>query len=319
MGAPMSTHTQLGLVEIVRDFLVVHEELAGLIALYHKSSLSFELVKGLVGDNDASPLYRLKEKCHAIFRSEVADQPTEIRTEALFDLALGSLFHETMILRENLYQQERYGSRVEALKSDANPLAPELSREFGRILNSSASRLGEAAEEVEVLLALTRNQLLRLLVEESDNALLARCLYEERDAVNAVYPQGLEALYEEVHGSLTNGLMKAAQSYLESAYYDEALEVLGKASPSEDLDRAVAFASAMQAFLARDYTRCLDRLSEWAGKCEEAEERRRVDLALAAAKHLEKSEADDLVSEASQNQLSDLGHRLKLLRSSAIG
>ena len=282
----MSTHTQLGLVEIVRDFLVVHERLAGLIALYHESSLSFELVEGLVGDDDTSPLYRLKEKCHAIFRSEVADRPTEIRTEALFDLALGSLFHETMILRENLYQQERYGSRVDALKSDTNPLAPELSREFGRILNSSASRLDEAVEEVEVLLALTRNQLLRLIVEESENALLARCLYEEQDAVNAVYSQGLESLYAEVHGSHTSGLMKAAESYLESAYYDEALEVLAKALPSEGLERAVAFAAAMQAFLARDYTRCLDRLSEWAATCEGAEEKRRVDLALAAAKHL---------------------------------
>ncbi len=309
---------QLGLVEIVRDFLLVHERLAGLIALYHESSLSFERVEDLIGDDDTSPLYRLKEKCHAIFRSEAADQPTEIRTEALFDLALGSLFHETMILRENLYQQERYGSRVEALKSDANPLAPELSRKFGRILTSSASRLDEAAEEVEVLLALTRNQLLRLLAEESENALLARCLYEEQDAVNAVYPQGLEVLYAEIHGSLTNGLMKAAKSYLESAYYDEALEVLAKASPSEDLDRAVAFASAMQAFLARDYTRCLNYLSEWATKCEGAEEKRRVDLALAAAKHLGKAEADNLLPEESRSQLSDLGDRLRLLRSSAI-
>lgn len=309
---------QLGLVEIVRDFLLVHERLAGLIALYHESSLSFERVEDLIGDDDTSPLYRLKEKCHAIFRSEAADQPTEIRTEALFDLALGSLFHETMILRENLYQQERYGSRVDALKSDANPLAPELSREFGRILTSSASRLDEAAEEVEVLLALTRNQLLRLLAEKSENALLARCLYEEQDAVNAVYPQGLEVLYAEIHGSLTNGLMKAAKSYLESAYYDEALEVLAKASPSEDLDRAVAFASAMQAFLARDYTRCLNYLSEWAAKCEGAEEKRRIELALAAAKHLGKVEADNLLPEESRSQLSDLGDRLRLLRSSAI-
>jgi hypothetical protein len=301
---------QSGVVEVVRDFLIVHERLAVLVALYRDRALSFEFVEGLVGDDESSSLYRLKEKCHAIFRSAIADQPSEISTQALFDLAIGSLFHETMILRENLYQQERYGSRVDALKANTNPLAPELSREFGRILTSSASRLDEAVEEVDVLLAITRNQLLRLLVEESDNELLARCLYEEQEAVAAVFPQGFQALYAEVHGSPTEGLIKAANSYLESAYYDEALEVLSQASPREGLENAIEFASAMQAFLARDYAGCAQHLSIWLEACSEVEDTSRVKLALAAAKYVEKVD-EGLFSSELRGLLSQLRERLK--------
>ena len=138
--------SRVGIVEVVREFLVVHQRLGGLIASYQGQTLSFDLVRELVGDDNSSALYRLKEKCHAIFRSESADPVAEVRTAALFDLAIGSLFHEAMILRENLYQQERYGPRVQALRSQATSPAPELSREFEKILASSASRLGEAVE-----------------------------------------------------------------------------------------------------------------------------------------------------------------------------
>jgi hypothetical protein len=282
--------SRVGIVEVVRDFLMVHQRLSDLISSYQTQTLSFDLVKKLVGDDNASALYRLKEKCHAIFRSEIADPVAEVRTAALFDLAIGSLFHETMILRENLYQQERYGPRVEALKSQASQPAPELSREFEKILASSALRLGEAVEEVGALLALTSDQLFRLLIEESDNELLARCLYEEQQAVAAVFPRGFRVILAEIHGSTTAGLMKAASSYAESAYYDQALEVLNQAPDGEGLASARAFASAMQAFLVRDYPCCVENLSVWLGADLPTQSPSRIKLALAAVNYIEKVE-----------------------------
>jgi len=282
--------SRVGIVEVVREFLVVHQRLGGLIANYQAQTLSFDLVRELVGDDNSSALYRLKEKCHAIFRSESGDPVAEVRTAALFDLAIGSLFHEAMILRENLYQQERYGPRVEALKSQATPPAPELSREFEKILASSASRLGEAVEEVGALLALTSDQLARLLIEESDNELLARCLYEEQQAVAAVFPRGFRVMLSEIHGSTAAGLMKAASSYVESAYYGQALEVLSQTPDGDGRASVWAFASAMQAFLARDYPRCVENLSDWLGSDLLIESPSRIKLALAAANYIEKAE-----------------------------
>ena len=98
------TDRRPGVVEIFRDFLAVHTRMADLVDHYARLTLSFDLVEDLVGDNHSSALYRLKEKCHALFRSSTTEEAADVRTEVLFDLAIGSLFHEAMILRENLYQ-----------------------------------------------------------------------------------------------------------------------------------------------------------------------------------------------------------------------
>jgi hypothetical protein len=307
----MPLNERVGIADVIREFLVVHKELAELVARYQSDDLSFALVESVVGDSASSALYRLKEKCHSIFRADAGGAPVEFRTEALFDLAIGSLFHEAMILRENLYQQERYGSRADALKIDANPLAPELSREFERILSSSASRLEESVLELEALLALTSSQLIRLLVEDRDNDLLARCLYEEREAVESVFSREFQALFVEIHGSEEAGFLKAATSYIDSGFYEEALQILERLHNAPAVAGASAFAQAMRAFLARDYACCVENLSIWL-TCEGiGDDRGRVGLALAAAKHVEKSrEAEIPVELRSQiAALNDLGKK----------
>ena len=282
--------------------------MADLVDHYQSRTLSFEFVEDLVGDDNSSALYRLKEKCHALFRSSATDEAAEVRTEALFDLVIGSLFHEAMILRENLYQQERYGPRVDALKENKNPLAPELSREFDRIVTSSASRLKEAVGEVEVLLALASAQFLRLLTEESENDLLARCLYEERESVVRIFRSDFEVLLDEVYGSVSNGLMRAANSYIESAYYDDALQILSQV-PEGDVAAASAFAMAMKAFLARDYARCAEYLSRWLTTESVYESTSRMKLAVAAAKYVDKVQ-EGLLSAESTKLLARMGQRL---------
>jgi hypothetical protein len=297
-----------GVVEIFREFFAVHARMADLVDHYQSRTLSFELVEDLVGDDNSSALYRLKEKCHALFRSSATDEAAEVRTEALFDLVIGSLFHEAMILRENLYQQERYGPRVDALKENENPLAPELSRELDRIVTSSASRLEEAVGEVEVLLALASAQFLRLLTEESENDLLARCLYEERESVVRIFRSDFEVLLDEVYGSVSDGLMRAANSYIESAYYDDALQILSQV-PEGDVAAASAFAMAMQAFLARDYARCAECLSRWLTTESVYESTSRMKLAVAAAKYVDKVQ-EGLLSAESIKLLARMGQRL---------
>ena len=56
------------LVEIVRDFLRAHRELRAIAALHRSGELHFERVKGLVGDGEEAVLFRLKERCHKLFR-----------------------------------------------------------------------------------------------------------------------------------------------------------------------------------------------------------------------------------------------------------
>ena len=79
-----------------------------------RGALAFDEVGELVGDDERSVLFRLKERCHVLFRGERGEG--EIGATALFDLAVGSLFHEAMKFRENFYQRSSYGPKVRALR-----------------------------------------------------------------------------------------------------------------------------------------------------------------------------------------------------------
>jgi hypothetical protein len=281
-----------GLVDIIRDFLAVHESATEVVRRHREGSLRFDDVQVWVGDDGQSELFRLKENCHSIFRPVDSGEVAEIRVGALLDLAVGSLFHEAMKLRENLYQLERYGPRVRALRGESDPQSVELFSEFEKLLAASAVTLDGSVTEVEVMLVQTRQQLLRLIVEHGQTGLAARCLYEAGTGVTAVCPDGLDALYAKIHGKAVTGYVIAADSYLESAYYGEALATLAEArrrSPGNgEVGRTIDYAEGMQAFFSRDYEKSIERLSEWLDAGTEVDDPQRIRLALAGTQHVER-------------------------------
>lgn len=258
---------QSGVVEIVRDFLVAHDALQRLFRSFRDGSLRFDEVENLVGDSPGSPLFRLKERCHALFRGEKAQSPLAMRREALFDLAVGSLFHEAMKFRENFYQLDVYAPRVRQLQSEAGDEGSELFGEFDKILEAAESRLDESLSETEALLAQTAKQLRVLLVDQRDNGLLARYLIEKRDLVERVLACDLDDLLAQVHGEAALGYVAAARSHLASAHFQQALAALreakGRMADGSKLARLESYALGMQAFLAGDYGPSLKRLGEW--------------------------------------------------------
>ncbi len=77
------------LVDILREFLTAHERLDQLAENYKRDELTFSDLREFVGDNDNSVLFRLKEKCHSLFRPEAGGSTIARPREALFDLAIG--------------------------------------------------------------------------------------------------------------------------------------------------------------------------------------------------------------------------------------
>ena len=112
------TAATTGLVDVIRDFLAVDEGLRRLVSRYRAGALTWEEVRTLVCDDEQSPLYRLKERSHALFRTEGSRLRLEQQREVLFDLAIGSLFHEAMKFRENFYQLQVYAPRVRKLQRE---------------------------------------------------------------------------------------------------------------------------------------------------------------------------------------------------------
>ncbi len=311
-----------GLVDIVREFLVAQRLMKRLFARYRSGDLQFGEIHDLVADSEASVLFRLKERCHALFRH--GEQPSEMvmRREELFDLAVGSLFHEAMKFRENLYQREVYGPKVRALRSQVGREADQLFREFEKILSAASVRLDEALQETENLLAQTRDQFRLLLVDHRENALATRYLVEHRDLAEETLDDGLEALLTELHGSASAGYAVAARSYLDSGYFREANRLISRALARDprrrDLLRLSDYARGMEAYLARDYSEAVKRLGAWIEAGPASDQLNFVRLAHAAVSRVgplvEGDGREGLIAAASA-----LSNRLESLSEAAAG
>jgi tetratricopeptide (TPR) repeat protein len=277
--------TTPGLVDIVRDFLAVHQAMRSLFERFRNGTLRFQEVEDRIAADEGSALFRLKERCHALFRSGADASQAARPREVLFDLAVGSLFHETMKFRENFYQREIYGPRVRALREEAGEEATALFLEFEKILASVSEDVEQGLNETEALLERTREQLAVLLTEEPGDGRVARYLLEHRDAVEAVFCEGLDALLARIYGDTAAGLAQAGRSYLESGYFEEAERMLAEAvargGERSALEPLALYARGMAAYMKGEYTESVAQLERWA-HCEEPGEPAQIELAYTA-------------------------------------
>lgn len=261
------TGSSAGLVDIIREFLAAHRLMRRLFDRYRRGELRFVELDALIGDHEESVLFRLKERCHALFRTD-DDGSRQVRhQEVLFDLAVGSLFHEAMMLREDFYQREAYGPRMRELRSQAGDEAAALIREFERIL--SASRVDELVQEVEALFERTGEQLIRLLGAHRQEGLAARCLIENRMLVEEVFPEEFDALLGRLYGDAVAAYAFAGRSYLTSGYFGEAerafAEAIARGGQRQELERLCTYARGMRAYRSGDYAESVSRLGQWLG------------------------------------------------------
>jgi hypothetical protein len=302
-------------VQLLREFLTAHAELHEIFSKYAEDEIPFAKIRALVGDDDRAVLYRLKEKSHALYRSHgVATKA--VRREALFDLAVGSLFHEAMKLRESLYQREVYAPRVALLRKAADEESDTLFAEFDRILENSVSRLGEVISEVRALLVQTRDQLRRLLAERSGDRVVTRCLLSRREQVDATFPEGFVGILEAMHGDTVTGLVEGARALLESAYFIKAAEALREAgeqpdAPRAELEQLRLYACGMQAFLDGDYATSMAALEDWVDLGGHEDERDFACLAASVMGRLGRLVEDDDESAASLDRAKRLQLRLE--------
>ena len=286
-----------GLVDIVRDLMIARRMTRRMFARYRRGELSFGEVQALVWDTEDAVLFRLKERSHALFRDARGESEVVMRREALFDLAVGSLFHEAMKFRENFYQRSVYGPKVHELRSRGGGEGEELFREFEKILEGSAVRLDEALQETEALLSQATSQLRVLLADHPSNGLVARYLIRNVELAEDVFGQDLDSLLADLYGSASAGYRLAARSWLRSGYFGEAEQALAeareRAGDDPELARLACYARGMSAFLEGCYHRALEGLEGWLAADPGADERPYAALAHAAVSRIPQLVADD--------------------------
>lgn len=264
-----------GLVAIVREFLQVDLAMRRLFERHRSRAVTWEEVRALCSDDESSPLFRLKEGCHALFRSRRGEVQSPQTREMLFDLAVGSLFHEAMKLRENFYQQEIYGPRMRALQRAGGADAHALFVEFEKILSGVTASIEQGIRETEALLERTREQLAVLIRGVPDDGLIPRSLIALQGEVEQVFDLELDRLLERLYGSAARAYECAGRSYLSSGYYAEAEQrldqALARGAQAGVLQPLIAYARGLRAYLAGRYSEAVDALQRWAQSPESPE------------------------------------------------
>jgi tetratricopeptide (TPR) repeat protein len=261
-----------GLVDIARDFLDAHQRVRELFARHRSGELRFHELEELVGEDRGSVLFRLKERCHASFRSEAGGPSGPMHREALFDLAVGSLFHEAMKFRENFYQHEVYGPRVHALRSQAEEGEAAIFDEFARIQEGVSARLEEGLVETETLLAQTLEQLRMLLAAYREDPRVSRFLIDHAAKLEAALQRPFDEIMADLYGDAAQAYALAGRSLLASGYYTSALRslrsALARGADEAELGRLVSYALGMEAYLGRDYPETVAQLGAWVQEAE---------------------------------------------------
>lgn len=254
------------LVDLIREFARAHGAVRAVGQRLRAGTLDFDTVEALVGSGDESVLFRLKERCHRLFRVSEGSEAA-IGGGPLFDLAVGSLFHEAMKLRENFYQQWAYGPRLRELRETGVSEGRGLVEEFEKILAETEGRLNQSLMETEVLLEQTTGPLRTLMRDHRTSGPLARYLVIHHEEVAHLFGGTGEDLLVGVYGSAGAAFEVAARSYLASGFFAEGRDALeaavrAGADPTE-LAGTKAYADGMCAYLAGEYAPCIARLSDW--------------------------------------------------------
>jgi hypothetical protein len=197
--------------------------------LYHyykkNDTIPFERMDFWIGsETKQGPLWNLKDNCHKLFRKPESKISL---SEYLFDWTLGSIFHEGMKLKEDVYQLEVYlptSNRVD--KSEDGKKIEKILEEYFTVIDKASKNLDAEIEGIQYLFSKATERLRELLVNHAHNGLLLRFLLENKELVNkalgknslkeilsSLYPQQPEKIYS-----------IAGKSYLDGGWFKDAIK-----------------------------------------------------------------------------------------------
>jgi len=225
--------------EIVRDFLVSYLQFKTIYEKYKNKLLKFNDLDEFVTDKDPTlPLFNLKESCHMLFR--YAKEGNCSDEEKLLDIAIGSIFHEAMKIRENLYQLEVYRPRYLQIRNRLRSYAYEKNflQQFEKIGIRAEKRLAESMAEANRLFQDTLKQLADLLPGYKDNSVLMRFLIRNKHLLQRSFGKrkGLKVIDKIFPGGLREAYVVEGKSYLESEHYDLAADFFYQALKYKPFD-----------------------------------------------------------------------------------
>ncbi len=232
------------------------------LAVENRRQLWDRLVRMVGDENDKGPLWQLKDLCHMVWPE--IDHVKDV-SGSLFDWLIGSIFHETMKLKENIYLLNRYGPAACRIKDRSFDVGHSLQSDA---LLSPTNRLGniidvqdlisraavDAVNQMEQIAFLFSHAsyMMRLkMTALSDNSLIVRLLVEQEEMVRLLWGEEVEDIFIDMFfGEAAEGFCAAGRSYLNGQWFAQALKMYQRAlDVNPTCDEAITKQVQLQAVL----------------------------------------------------------------------
>jgi tetratricopeptide (TPR) repeat protein len=263
MGPNLQVNRSRRILEIVRGLLLSEAVFQEILKRYGVGRIRFSNIEQWIDDKGRSLLYNLKEESHSLFREKPKGRVH--RNEWLLDLVIGSIFHEAMKLRENIYQLEIYRPKYLQYKRRAGKTDYEKDyiEQFQRIISRAEQGVADAMEETRSLYRDAVAQLADLFKEHAGDPFWVRFLLEQQTLLKKVYgPNRTWEIFRRLFGKdLLKAYHIAGRSYFRSGHYDLAsfyfLKGLKLDPDHNDILLLFNLSRGMSAYYLNDYSRAL--------------------------------------------------------------
>ncbi len=206
---------------VLRDFFYSHTFFLDIQRKYRDTGITFEGLDYWVGtQTDPGILWALKDNCHRLWRDIDPDKKPE---PFLFDWMVGTIFHEAMKLKENVYMIVRYEPACRIISSECN--AGNRQKRYQQFFEQILEDVHQGMERLESLLTHAGEQLKALLIAEKDNTLLVRFILENQSEMEKLWRNsgGIDRMLTDLFPEgLDKAYCMAGTNYLEGGWYAEA-------------------------------------------------------------------------------------------------
>ena len=183
--------------------------------------ISFSDIAELVGVENHKGLWLLKDRCHQLWR----DGESRFDSNGFFlDWVVGSLFHEAVKLKENIYMFHFYAPQADEIKQQIIDERMAGDAQCLKFMEGTGAEIRKQMDNLALLCGRANYLLRAMLASQSDNVLLIRYLIERKDVVRELWSESLEELfYDMFPGGPEQGFCLAGKNYLDGHWHDRAL------------------------------------------------------------------------------------------------
>ena len=215
--------------DLLRDYCLSVETLERLFQDFDRSGkVVFEDLRDLLGEEmNKGLLWRLKDTAHHLFREGGTASPVG----QFLDWCIGYIFHESMKLKEDAYQQQNYAPWFRSMQERELPEQDLIiSRELFQLLMQTAESMQREIRRIRFLFGECRKLFPMYLADQADNHWLARFLFKRNELVREVFGQGYRELLRGIYGGAPESLyVMASRSLREGGWMQQAAEAAAKA------------------------------------------------------------------------------------------